>query len=207
MAARLGIARQVGGLRGGGIGQDDGLGLEEWYTTLCERHPNLVLQQRAPPSLLAEEQYVRQHAFMRKFVIKILVNAVGLYVASLVVKSGISLKGTGAQLAATVLIVALVFGLVNTFIRPVVKLVSCGVLLLTLGLFTFVINALMLLLTSKISEHFAVQFYVKNFGSALLGSAVVTAVSLVLHPLLPKTRTDDDRYTPPGHGGDPATNF
>lgn len=122
---------------------------------------------------------------MKKFAIKILVNAVGLYVASLVVKSGISFIGTGFQLVETVLIVAVVFGLVNTFIRPIVKLFSFGITLVTLGLFTFVINALMLWLTSKISEHFAVQFHVKNFLSALLGSLIVTAVSLVLHALLP----------------------
>jgi putative membrane protein len=122
---------------------------------------------------------------MKKFLIKILVNAVGLYVASLVVKSGISFKGTGAQLAETVLIVAVIFGLVNTFIRPIVKLFSFGITLVTLGLFTFVINALMLWLTSRISEHFAVQFYVKNFLSALLGSLVITAVSLVMHAVLP----------------------
>jgi len=128
---------------------------------------------------------LRQHAAMKKFVIKILVNAVGLYVASLVVKSGIAFVGTGGQLVETVLIVALVFGLVNTFIRPVVKLFSFGITLVTLGLFTFVINALMLWLTSKISEHFAVQFHVKDFLSALLGSLVITVVSLVLNALLP----------------------
>lgn len=128
---------------------------------------------------------MRQHAAMKKFVIKILVNAVGLYVASLVVRSGISFVGTGTQLAETVLIVALIFGLVNTFIRPVVKLFSFGITLVTLGLFTFVINALMLWLTSKISEHFAVQFHVKDFLSALLGSLVITVVSLVLNALLP----------------------
>ena len=122
---------------------------------------------------------------MKKFAIKILVNAVGLYVASLVVKSGISFNGTGVQLIWTVLIVALIFGLVNTFIRPIVKLFSFGITLVTLGLFTFVINALMLWLTSKISEHFAVQFHVKDFLSALLGSLVITVVSLVLNALLP----------------------
>ena len=85
-----------------------------------------------------------------------------------------------ADVSAYVLIVALIFGLVNTFIRPVVKLFSFGITLVTLGLFTFVINALMLWLTSKISEHFAVQFHVKNFLSALLGSLVITVVSLMV---------------------------
>lgn len=122
---------------------------------------------------------------MKKFVIKILVNAVGLYVASIVVKSGIAFQGTGFQLVWTVLLVALIFGLVNTFIRPIVKLFSIGILWLTLGLFTFVINALMLWLTSKISEHFAVRFHVQNFLYALLGSLIITAVSLILHAVLP----------------------
>jgi len=84
-----------------------------------------------------------------------------------------------------VLLVALIFGLVNTFIRPIVKLFSIGVQLLTLGLFTFVINALMLWLTSKISQHFAVQFYVRDFWSALLGSLIITVVSMILHAALP----------------------
>jgi putative membrane protein len=122
---------------------------------------------------------------MEKFAFKIIINAVGLYVASLLVKSGIAFQGTHFQLVETVLIVALIFGLVNTFVRPIVKLFSFPLMLLTLGLLTFVINALMLLLTSKISEHFAVQFHVKNFLAALLGSLVVTAVSLVAHALLP----------------------
>lgn len=122
---------------------------------------------------------------MKKFVIKILVNAVGLYVASIVVKSGIAFQGTGLQLVWTVLLVAVIFGLVNTFIRPIVKFLSIGIRLLTLGLFTFVINALMLWLTSKISDHFAVRFHVQNFWYALLGSLIITAVSLILHAVLP----------------------
>ena len=129
---------------------------------------------------------------MKKFVIKIAVNAVALWVASLVLKSGITFQHSGAstaQLVRTVLIVALIFGLVNTFIRPVVKLFSFGLIILTLGLITFVINALMLMLTSAICSHFAVQFHVENFFSALAGSLIITIVSLVLHAALP----DDDK--------------
>jgi len=129
---------------------------------------------------------------MKKFAIKIATNAVALWVASLVLKSGITFEHSGAstvQLVETVLIVALIFGLVNTFIRPVVKLFSFGLITVTLGLITFVINALMLLLTSAICAHFAVQFHVKNFISALVGSLIITVVSLVLHAVLP----DDDK--------------
>jgi putative membrane protein len=126
---------------------------------------------------------------MKKFLIKIGINAIGLYVASIVVRSGISFQGHGARLVWTVLIVAVIFGLVNTFIRPIVKLLSFGLIILTLGLITFVINALMLWLTSKISEHFSVRFEVKDFWAALLGSLVITAISMVAHALLP----DDDK--------------
>jgi len=122
---------------------------------------------------------------MKKFAIKILVNAVGLYVASIVVTSGIAFQGHGFQLVWTVLLVALIFGLVNTLIRPVIKLFSIGVLFITLGLFIFVINALMLWLTSKISQHFAVHFYVRDFWSALLGSLVITVVAMILNAVLP----------------------
>jgi putative membrane protein len=125
---------------------------------------------------------------MKKFVIKIAVNAVALWVASLVLKSGITFQHSGTdrvQLVETVLIVALIFGLVNTFIRPIVKLFSFGLILLTVGLITFVINALMLWLTSAICAHFAVQFHVKNFISALAGSLIVTVVSMLLHAILP----------------------
>ncbi|HEX4787306.1 MAG TPA: phage holin family protein [Actinospica sp.] len=128
---------------------------------------------------------------MKKFLLKIAVNAVALWVASLVLKSGITFDragGSDAQLVETVLIVALIFGLVNTFIRPLVKLFSIGLIVLTLGLITFVINALMLMLTSAICGHLAVHFHVKNFISALVGSLIVTVVSLVLHALLPDER-------------------
>lgn len=128
---------------------------------------------------------------MKKFVVKIAINAVALWVASLVVRSGITFdraSGSRLQLVETVLIVALIFGLVNTFIRPVVKLFSFGLIIVTLGLITFVINALMLMLTSAICGHLAVHFHVKNFISALVGSLIVTVVSLVLHALIPDDR-------------------
>jgi putative membrane protein len=116
-----------------------------------------------------------------KHVMKLVVNAVALWAASVVVH-GIQLQGDKtSQKVLTVLVVALIFGLVNTFIKPLVKLLSLPLLFLTLGLISLVINALMLLLTSKISEQFAVQFHVKGFGSALLGAIVVTVVSMLMH--------------------------
>jgi putative membrane protein len=81
--------------------------------------------------------------------------------------------------------VAVIFGLVNAVIRPVVRLLALPLYLLTLGLITFVINALMLLLTSWLSGQTALQFGVDGFGTALLASLVVTVVSWVLNLVLP----------------------
>jgi len=85
-----------------------------------------------------------------------------------------------------VLIVALIFGLVNTFIRPLIKLLALPLLILSLGLFTFVINALMLLLTSLISAEFDLGFHVTGFKAAFWGSLVISLVSMVISCLMPQ---------------------
>jgi putative membrane protein len=77
-------------------------------------------------------------------------------------------------------LVALVFGLLNAIVRPILKLLTCPLILLTLGLFTFVINALMLWLTSAVSESFGLGFHVDDFVAAFLGALVVTVVSVLL---------------------------
>jgi putative membrane protein len=76
--------------------------------------------------------------------------------------------------------VAVIFGLVNAIVRPVLKLLTCAINFFTFGLFIFVINALMLLLTSLIANRFALGFVVDGFVPALLGSIITSVVSLVL---------------------------
>jgi putative membrane protein len=84
-----------------------------------------------------------------------------------------------------ILIVGLIFGLINTFIRPFVKLFTLPLLILSLGLFTFVINAIMLLLTSWLSGEFSLGFHVEGFKAAFWGALVISLVSLVLSCLIP----------------------
>ncbi len=84
-----------------------------------------------------------------------------------------------------ILIVGVIFGLVNTFIRPFVKLLALPLLILSLGLFSFVINALMLLLTSLLSAELSLGFHVTGFKAAFLGSLVISLVSMVLSCLAP----------------------
>jgi putative membrane protein len=80
----------------------------------------------------------------------------------------------------TLLIVALIFGLVNAVIRPLLILLSLPLEILTLGLFIFVINAFMLLLTSWIAQAIGLGFRVDKFFAALLGALIISVVSFIL---------------------------
>jgi putative membrane protein len=127
---------------------------------------------------------------VKKLIVKIGINGIALWVTTLLVHGVTIDVASGAPDATkekviTVLLAAVVFALVNTFVKPLVMIASFGLLFLTLGLITFVINALMLLLTSKICEHYQVRFHVSGFGSAILGALVITVVSLALHAMLP----------------------
>lgn len=115
--------------------------------------------------------------------VRLVINAAALFVAALVVP-GISLAAEGRRpgLDAWVMLalVALIFGLVNAFIRPVVIVLTLPLTILTLGLFTFVVNALMLLVTSGIASAFDLGFRVDGFLAAFLGALVVSLVSFLL---------------------------
>jgi putative membrane protein len=110
-----------------------------------------------------------------------LIIAVSLYVAVLIVP-GITVEGD-AWVAFSVM--ALVLGLVNAVIRPILKFLSCGFIIITLGLFVLVINAGTFLLASEIAQNwFGVGFYVDGFIPALLGSIIVSIVSVILNQIL-----------------------
>ncbi|MFR9673114.1 phage holin family protein [Streptomyces sp. TR06-5] len=125
---------------------------------------------------------------MTNFLIKTAANAAALLVAVWLV-AGITLTGenTGRQ-ALTLVLVALIFGLVNFVVKPIVKLFSLPLLILTLGLFTLVINALMLWLTSWLADVVDLSFHVDGFWAALLGALIISLVSWALNVILP----DDD---------------
>jgi putative membrane protein len=110
-----------------------------------------------------------------RFVIRLIINAAALWVAIRFVP-GITFGGDEVAL----LLVALVFGVVNAIVRPVLTLLSLPLLILTLGLFTFVLNALMLWLTSALSSALGLAFHVAGFWPAFLGALVVTIVSASL---------------------------
>ena len=127
---------------------------------------------------------------MKKFVVKTLANAVALGVAVWLIK-GITLTGSSTgRKAFTLVLVALVFGVVNWLVKPVVKLLSFPLFILTLGLFTLVVNALMLMLTSYLSTKLSLNFHVAGFWAAFVGGLVVSIVAWATHLVLPD---EDDR--------------
>jgi putative membrane protein len=120
-----------------------------------------------------------------RFIVRILAGAVALAVAAWLI-DGISVgPGTNSERLLTLLGVAVIFGLVNAIVRPIVRLISIPLFILTLGLFTFVVNALMLLLTVWIGDQFDLAFEVDGFWSALLGALVISIVTFVLNVLVP----------------------
>ena len=130
---------------------------------------------------------------MRTIGIKVLVNGVALWVAALVLSDGIHLGQQAHSLSArllTILFVAVIFGLVNAFVKPIATLFSLPFIILTLGLFTLVVNALMLQLTSWLAGWLHLDFHVDAFfWDAVFGALIITFVSLLLNVLIP----DNDR--------------
>ena len=130
-----------------------------------------------------------------RFVTWLLTYAAGLAVAAQLL-AGIWFDGPDrgqAELQEKILpllLVALILGLVSTFVEPVVKLLSLPFIILTLGFLLLVINALMLMLTAWISELTDVGLRIDNFGTAVLGGLIVSVVSFLLSVLIPAARKD-----------------
>jgi putative membrane protein len=122
-----------------------------------------------------------------RFLIRYLSNAAGLWVATAIVP-GVTYSGGWPPFLA----VALVFALINATLGPVTKLLTCPLILLTLGLFALVVNGLMLWLTSAVSESLGLGFHVTGFWAAFFGGLVVSIVgglaSLALKP--PRVRIE-----------------
>jgi len=109
------------------------------------------------------------------FLIRLLVNAAALWVATRLVP-GVSFDGGTLPFLG----VALVFGLVNAFVRPLMQILTFPLILVTLGLFLLVVNGLMLWLTSSLSASLGLGFHVNGFWAAFWGAIVVSVTSLLL---------------------------
>lgn len=118
---------------------------------------------------------------MTKFLLRLLINAIALYLAVLIVP-GINLESGLPSL----LWLALIFGLINALVRPLLKFLTCALIALTLGLFTLVINTFLFWLTSMIGQSFGIALTISDpvWWNAFLGGLVVSIVSVIMTMIL-----------------------
>lgn len=119
---------------------------------------------------------------MTKFILRWVINAIALYLAVLILPDRLILEGGWVS----IIWLALIFGLVNALFRPLIQLLTCPLIMLTLGLFTIVINTFMFWLTSVIGQSFGLALTISEpvWWNAFLGGLVVSVVSVVLTLIL-----------------------
>ncbi len=136
---------------------------------------------------MTRSQLCPHYAEKMKFLTWLAVNALALG-AAVWLFDGITLAAdSDTDLAVQLVVVGGIFGVVTSFVRPIVQFLSLPFIILTLGLLLLVINALMLMLTSKIAETVGLGFAVDGFWVALFGSIVISVASLVLEAIFPDT--------------------
>jgi putative membrane protein len=114
---------------------------------------------------------------MTKFILRWVINAVGLYLAIFLLSGrGVDFRGNWVS----IIWLALIFGLVNAFLGPLLKFLTCPLIILTLGLFTILINTFLFWLTGWIGQSFDLGLTINGFWPALLGGLIMSVVSVVL---------------------------
>jgi putative membrane protein len=136
----------------------------------------------------ARRSAAAEDSLVTGFLIRLLTNAAALWVATHVVP-GVSYTGGWVPFLA----VALVFGIINATLRPLLKLLTCPLILVTLGLFALVVNGLMLWLTASLSDSLGLGFHVTGFWPAFFGGLVVSIVSTLISFAVrpPRVRVED----------------
>jgi putative membrane protein len=127
-----------------------------------------------------------------RFVLRVLVSAAALGVATWAVSGIELLAGNGWTRVGTLLAVALIFGLINATLKPLIKVVGCAFYVLTLGLIALVVNGLLLWLTSVIAGDLTLPFHVTGFWPAFWGAIIVGLVSWLLNLLIGDNRRRDN---------------
>ena len=118
-------------------------------------------------------------------IIRLVISALALWVSTLVI-DGITVGGSAAEKAGTLLVVAVIFGIVNAVLRPIIKVLGCWAYALTLGLIAVVVNGALLMLTSWIAEQLDLSFDVNEFWpTAILGALLIGVISWLLNLVVP----------------------
>ena len=131
-----------------------------------------------------------------RFLLRVLVSAAALGVATWAVSGIELLAGSGWSRAGTLVAVALIFGLINATLKPLIKVVGCAFYVLTLGLVALVVTGLLLWLTSVIAGDLTLPFHITGFWPAFWGAIIVGLVSWLLNLLIGDKRRRDDEPPP-----------
>ena len=124
-----------------------------------------------------------------KLIIRWIISALALFAAAYFIP-GIRVEGNNAW--AVYALMAVILGLVNALVRPILSFLSCPFIILTLGLFLVLINAISFFLAARLAETLGVGFYVDGFIPALLGSLVVSVVTFFLNLFVKDTARKAD---------------
>ncbi|MGC0251942.1 phage holin family protein [Pseudactinotalea sp. Z1748] len=129
-----------------------------------------------------------------RFILRLIISGFAIWVASLWI-NGIEVESDGSwqHTLFVVAVVALIFTVVNTLVKPLVKIISLPLYILTLGLFFLVVNALMLMLTSWLSGLVGVGLDVDGFGTAVLGALLIAVITLILSLVIPGSGSSNGR--------------
>ena len=129
-------------------------------------------------------------------IVRLAVSAFSLWLSTLLLK-GITVEGTAGRKVLTLVLVAVLFGLVNAVLRPIIKAVGCWAYLLTLGLISLVVNGALLMLTSYLAGKLDLSFHVDKFWpTAVLGALFIGIVSWFINLVVPDGK-DKNRRQPP----------
>ena len=123
---------------------------------------------------------------MRNFAIRLVINAIALAITAWFLP-GITIRGDSLL---TLLVVALIFGIVNALVKPILTLLTCPLVIVTLGLFIFVLNGVMLLLTSALSGG---RLTVAGLGWAILGGIIMGIASVIVEAVLRAVGLEEDK--------------
>jgi putative membrane protein len=115
---------------------------------------------------------------MTKFILRWIINAIAIFLAIKFV------PGIHLESLVSIIWLALIFGLANAFLRPLLKLLTCPLIILTLGLFTMLINAFLFWLTGQIGQAFGIALTFDGFWPIFLGALVISIVSIILSLIL-----------------------
>ena len=124
------------------------------------------------------EQQENSLQTLRRYILQWLITSLAIFAAFSLVP-GITFTGNGYEIG----IIAMIYSVINLLIRPVLTLITCPMIILTLGMFTVIINGVLLLITADLAKYFGIDFQIETFFTALIGAVVISLTTFVLNLL------------------------